>query len=55
MPSNEGLREQYYITKLRLRIVIAVEQKFISELLTSRSENRQQVAWVSLSDRRRLV
>lgn len=39
MPSNEGLGEQYYITKLRLRIVIAVEQKFISELLTSRSEN----------------
>ena len=32
MPNNEGLEEQYYIPKLRLRIGTAVEQKFICEL-----------------------
>lgn len=32
MPNNEGLGAQYYITKPRLRIDTAVEQKFICEL-----------------------
>ena len=54
MPNNEDLGAQYYIIKPRLRIGTAVEQKFICEL-SDRSENSQQVTWVSSSNRRRLV